>query len=50
VRAHGAPLARRCARLVALARMRGSGDDATVLALRREANDGRRQAPARSGT
>jgi protein phosphatase len=34
---HGsAPLARRCARLLALARARGSRDDATVLVIRRE--------------
>ena len=32
-----APLARRCARLLALARVRGSRDDATVLVVRREA-------------
>jgi serine/threonine protein phosphatase PrpC len=31
-----APLARRCDRLLALARARGSGDDATVLVVRRE--------------
>ena len=31
-----APLARRCARLLALARVRGSSDDATVLVVRRE--------------
>ena len=31
-----APLARRCARLLALARVRGSRDDATVLVVRRE--------------
>jgi len=31
-----APLARRCARLLALARVRGSHDDATVLVVRRE--------------
>ena len=34
---HGsASLARRCGRLLALARARGSGDDATVLVVRRE--------------
>jgi protein phosphatase len=34
---HGsAPLARRCSRLLALARARGSRDDATVLVVRRE--------------
>ncbi|HZW72778.1 MAG TPA: PP2C family serine/threonine-protein phosphatase [Caldimonas sp.] len=36
-----APLARRCGRLVALARARGSRDDATVLVVQREARPGR---------
>jgi protein phosphatase len=36
-----APLARRCARLLALARVRGSRDDATVLVVRREARHDR---------
>ena len=39
---HGsAPLARRCARLLALARARGSRDDATVLVVRREPRQAR---------
>ncbi|HVP89316.1 MAG TPA: PP2C family serine/threonine-protein phosphatase [Casimicrobiaceae bacterium] len=36
-----APLVRRCSRLVALARARGSRDDATVLVVQREARRGR---------
>lgn len=36
-----APLARRCGRLLALARARGSSDDATVLVVRREARRAR---------
>jgi PPM family protein phosphatase len=36
-----APLARRCGRLVALARARGSSDDATVLVVRREPRQAR---------
>jgi protein phosphatase len=36
-----APLVRRCGRLVALARARGSRDDATVLVVQREARRGR---------
>jgi serine/threonine protein phosphatase PrpC len=36
-----APLGRRCGRLVALARARGSRDDATVLVVQRETRRGR---------